>query len=105
MASLVFNLRYSGPGIGVTLASIPLPSGSPVPYEPAGFGAANEVLYYGAGGFTSNVTNPVANNSKVAIAVNSADNGYVILISGASTNAVAFYGTITYPTSTPIVLP
>lgn len=87
---------YTGAGTTNTLLTLTLPADCPAPEEPSARSAASARLYAGAGGFATSTTGAYANNSKVFMAANAADNGYVIAVVGASGSANSFELIITY---------
>lgn len=69
----------------------------PLPLEPTGTGAADNVLYAGCGYITTSLTNTSSVMARPILKVNQADDGYEITMSvAAGVSAKVAYGTITY---------
>ena len=94
-----FKLLYSVAGTLITAVSIPFPSDLPTPIQPTGFTSANEKLYIGVGQLSTSKTVVSGTLGSSVIRNNNANNGFEFVITGASTNAITFEGTITYFTS------
>jgi len=79
-----FTMDWSVAGTAITSARFPMPAAMPTPQIPNGRNAANNACYEGAGGMSTSLTNTPANNSKVAIMRNAANNGFDYRVDSAS---------------------
>lgn len=84
---IILLATYTGAGATNTKVSYTLPPEAPAPDEQAGFGAANDMIYPGDGGFGSASTT-VTNNNKAGINEDGVGNDAVWLI-GAQGNSAA----------------
>jgi len=79
MVNLSVTLIYgTGSGTNNTQVLIPLPSGCPTPVDPSGLGAANDVIYTGAGHLSTALTS-LSLAGRFGVRVNAADNGYELI--------------------------
>lgn len=93
------DLNYGSAGSTVQQVVIPLPSDWPTPVKPNGFTAASERIAIGVG-FTSNNTTGVTQALfSCILRANSANTGFEIVISQASSSSRYFHLTINYPTA------
>lgn len=93
------KLLYSVAGASNTSLTVPFPSDLPTPVQPTGFTSASEKLYVGVGQFSTSKTVLSATLGSCFVRNNSGANGYEIVITSASTNAITFEGTVTYFTN------
>jgi hypothetical protein len=99
LVQLNLNLHYATGGSGLTAVVISLPSDLPNPIKPTGFTGASERLYIGSGRLSTSDTGNLSTAGECFLRTNSADNGFEILISQASSNAKNAQITIEYFTS------
>ena len=99
--TVVIRGNYATPGTTNTTLLIPLPTDCPTPRDPTGRTAASTRIYPGSGGMSTSLTTTWTNNNRVWMANNAADNGYVIVVFGASASANSFEATVTYTATSP----
>lgn len=94
--TISYNITASVAGATVTTVVFPLPSDVPLPLEPAGLGAASDRLYGGVGFIAASLTSDATAIGRTFLAVNAADNGYVLRCVGPTSSAILVFGTVTY---------
>lgn len=99
LVTVSIKMLYTVAGTAITAVSIPFPSDLPTPIQPNGFTSASEKLYIGVGQLSTSKTVISATLGSCFVRNNSANSGYDIVITGASTACITLEGTVTYLTS------
>ena len=99
MVTLRINLVYATVGVALTQVAMTLPADCPVPVEPTGLGAANEILYSAYGYLLTLSTTQNSAFQRAFLRVNSNDTGYELLIAGTGSAYKLAYVTINYFTN------
>lgn len=92
------HLNYGTAGTLLTAVQMSLPASFPTPAEPAGLGAASEMLYPAYGYLNTGNTVP-SSTPRAALRVNPADNGWELYIVGGAGNYKAAWISVTYYTN------
>lgn len=93
------TLIYAVAGTTITQCLIPKPADLPDPVFPTGVTGAGGIVSYGIGGMSGTLTGSVANQAKVYIRRNAANDGWEFGIESATNTARVFHCFITYYTS------
>lgn len=95
LVTVWLNLKYTTPGVGVTLVSLPFPGDLPAPVEPTGFTTTNDYMYIGAGGMGTTTSSGTSNNG-VAVLKKTGTGAYAFDIKSASVASTVVYMALTY---------
>jgi hypothetical protein len=94
------TLVYGTAGSNNTQLTLTLPSDLPTPFSPTGLTSASNMLYYGAANMATSTTAVVTVTRPCMLRRNSANNGFEILVTAATAQAMTFVSiTIQYLTN------
>jgi hypothetical protein len=96
LVTLRMNLLFTSAGTSVTQLVMPLPTDMPAPFVPNGYSAASNILYTGAAFAQTNTTGAGAAAHRSFIRINSASNGYDVVVSMTSVGVKSCWITIQY---------
>ena len=82
-----FTCYYPTAGTSVTAATFTLPTDMPLPLEPTGTGATDDVLYAGTGFITTNYATEPTIAGRAFLKVNTGDTGYEFKVVSSSVSA------------------